>query len=324
MTLYLSHLSFDLHRVLQLRQKIASLLGFSDWADYKISDKMAKTGNNAISFIQNIDDRLDDVFLAEQKILLDLKREHLNDPTVSELDRWDLGYYMNILMETEYQINQDEIAEYFEEEATLRGIFDIYEELFNIKITEDPDGPPGGLWADDDSIKFVHISEAGEDGSPIGGVYLDLHPRPGKYTHFAKFSLVKGYRMTDPVSGTSTYQAPHCAIIGNWPVPVGNETVSLWKFSNVNTFFHEFGHALHDVLTCTEMSSFSGTSVAWDFVEVPSQMLERWLDDINVIRRFAKHYKNGNSMPEALLQSLIRAKTATVGHGYKGQVALGM
>lgn len=306
-----------------MRQKIATLLGFSDWADYRISDKMAKTGNTAISFIQNIDDRLDYVFLDEKKILLDLKRQHLNDSTASELNRWDLGYYMNVLMETEYQINQEEIAEYFEEEATLRGIFDIYEELFNIKITEDPDGPPGGLWADDD-IKFVHISEAGEDGSPIGGVYLDLHPRPGKYNHFAKFSLVKGYRMTDPVSGTSTYQAPSCAIIGNWPVPVGNETVSLWKFSNVNTMFHEFGHALHDVLTCTEMSAFSGTSVAWDFVEVPSQMLERWLDDINVIRRFAKHYKNGNAMPEALLQSLIRAKTATVGHGYKGQVALGM
>ena len=121
-----------------------------------------------------------------------------------------------------------------------------------------------------------------------------------------------------------TYQAPLCAIVGNWPNPVGNATYSLWKFGNVNTMFHEFGHALHDVLSCTRFSAFAGTAVPRDFVEVPSQMLERWLDDINVIRRFAKHHETGEPLPDHLLQSLIDARFATYGHSVKGQVSYGL
>lgn len=310
--------------VLRLRQQIASLLGFQHWADYKCEDKMAKTGTIAFDFISNIDERLEDQFAKEQGMLLDLKREHLGDASASVIDRQDVSFYKNILLERDYQINHEEISEYFEEEATIRGIFELYEELFNIRIVQEPEGVPpegGDAWADD--VQFVYIFD--KNGTePLGGLYLDLHPREGKFTHFAKFSLIQGGYKTSEVTGNTFYQAPVCAIIGNWPVPVGNVTVSLWHYSNVNTMFHELGHALHTILTCAEFSAYAGTSVPRDFVEVPSQMLERWLDDIDVVRRFAKHYETGMPMPEHLLQSLIEARTVTVGHGYKGQVSFGL
>jgi len=304
--------------VVQTRQKIANMLGFDHWADYRTANMMAGSGATAYNFIENIDDQLNGPFLEEKELLLSLKKEHHgDDPNAVDLHQEDVKFYQNIYKEREFQINEEEISEYFEEKAVLRGIFDLYEELFNIHISIEPNMVPGGAWADD--VQFIYIYEAGGDSYPLGGVYLDLHPRKGKFKHFAMFSLVSGHRLAE-----GGYQAPLGAIVGNWPIPVGDSTVSLWKFSDVNTMFHEFGHALHDVLTCAELSANAGTSVPRDFVEVPSQMLERWLEDINVLRRLSKHYKTGESMPDHLVKSLVRAKYANIGHYYKGQVSLSL
>ena len=282
---------------------------------------MAGSGATAYAFIENVDKRLSGRFLEEKGKLLDLKKEDLGDAIAADVNREDVPYYENILIERDYQVNREEISSYFEEKATLRGLFDLYEEIFDIKITFDPNGTPGGAaWADD--VQFVYIYDASDETNPIGGVYLDLHPRTGKYKHFAQFAVVEGHQIVDE-RGSVSYRAPVCAIVGNWPVAVGNNTSALWDFDGVNTMFHEFGHALHTVLTCTELREFAGTSVPRDFVEVPSQMLERWLDDPNVLRRFARHYETGEALPEDLIQGLVNSSRATIGHFYKAQVSYG-
>jgi Zn-dependent oligopeptidase len=330
--------------VVQLRQQVASLLGFDSWADLKTADQMAGAGATAYGFINNLDERLADKFLEERALLLDTKQDFLGDPSVSDFHQQDVLFFQNIVLKDQYQVDQVEVSKYFEQDATLRGMFDIYEELFGITMTIEPD-VPGGTWADDDGIQYVQISEA-SDGSPIGGMYLDLHPREGKWNHFGMFGLVPGGRIMD--NGSLSYRAPIGAIVGNWPAPsvFGNTTVSLWRFDQVNTAFHELGHLLHavrliasaessycfltkshfpcsQVFTCTEFATFAGTSVPRDFVEAPSQMLERWLEDIDVVRGFAKHFETGEALPEDLLNSLIDSKNVFIGHFYKRQVSLG-
>jgi len=269
--------------VVQMRQKIASLLGFEHWADCRTASKMAGNGGTAHRFIENLNDRLDGRFFEEKELLLDLKKEHLGDPTVADLKREDARFHLNILMEMEHQIDQEKVAECFEEEATLRGIFNLCEELFDISITSHPSGAPGGAWADD--VQFICICEKGDERSPLGGVCLDLHPGTGKFKHFGMFGLVQGYCLTDDANGGGvSHQAPLAAIVGDWPVPAGSANVSLWKFDEAATMFHEIGHVLHNVLTCTEFLSLAGAAVPHDFAEVPSMMLERWLEDINVAR----------------------------------------
>ena len=176
--------------VVQLRQKVASLLGFQHWADYRTSNKMAQTGATAKSFIENLDQRLNNRFFQEKERLLNLKKEHLGASQVENIHREDIGYYINILMEREYQINQEEISEYFEEEATLKGIFQIYEELFNISISIDPNGGPTGAWSDD--VKFVRIYEAGDHSSPNWRCVPRPPPPPGQVQAFCQVHSSQG------------------------------------------------------------------------------------------------------------------------------------
>ena len=139
---------------------------------------MAGTGTTAYKFIENVDERLNARFLEEKEQLLRLKRDHLGDSTIVHLAREDVGFYSNRLMERDYQIDQGRVSDYFEEDATLRRIFDLYEGLFNIRIVFDPNGSPGGAWAHD--VQYVRVHEGGIQGPLLGGVYLDLHRRRGK------------------------------------------------------------------------------------------------------------------------------------------------
>jgi Zn-dependent oligopeptidase len=152
----------------------------------------------------------------------------------------------------------------------------------------------------------------------MGAFYLDLHPRPGKYTHFAEYSLIDGRLRED-----GSYQAPVAAIVGNFPAPTVDRP-SLWSYEELGTFIHEFGHALHSVLTESSLYAFSGTGVPQDFVEVPSQLLERWLEDPVVLKRFARHYQTGEVFPSEALQKILAAQSALMGHYYRRQISYGL
>jgi thimet oligopeptidase len=300
-----------IHRVIRYRQRIAELLDFNTWADYRISDTVAGDRYTASLFIAALHTRSYDAFVAEQRRLVEMKSEIENsDFSFEDLKTEDLAYLGRLLVERDYNFDRELVKDYFEESATIRGIFDIYEDLFGINISIEEN--PVDTWADDNQL-FI-ITE--DNGSTLGAVYLDLHPRPGKRGHFFMFPLVTGYLRDD-----NKYQAPVAAIVGNWP-PATASRPSLWSGGDIRTMFHEFGHAIHHIFTCAEFHADSMISLPQDFIEAPSQMLERWLEDANVIRRIARHYETGEEIPEDLLTTFLASRNNFPGHSTRGQTSL--
>lgn len=300
--------------LLQLRTSMAELLGYETWADVQTEPRMTERAEVARRFLLELSQRLEGTFLAEQIRLRDLAREELDEPGfgVDDLDAEDIPYYMNMLLEREYAIDEQVVREYFPERELLRHIFDLGEEVFSLEIVIEE---PERTWAKD--VQVAMVSDASTQDL-LGVIYLDLHPRAGKYTHFATFELVGGRRLSE-----QRYQAPICAIVGNFPMPA-DEQPSLWSLDNVSTMLHEFGHALHCVLTQARYFEHAGFGVPWDFVEVPSQSLERWLEDPALLRRLAVHYQTGEAMPNELIERITTTARVGVGHSYRRQIGFGM
>ena len=192
-------------------------------------------------------------------------------------------------------------------------MFRIYENMFGLQF--DKMEPPY-KWVDDLELYGVVDAETGE---PMGMFYLDMFPRDGKFNHFAQFGLIAGKEF-----GDGLYQRPCVALICNFPSPT-EDAPSLLSHNEVETLFHEFGHALHSILTRAKHSRFSGTSVPRDFVEAPSQMLENWVWDKKQLDGFAADYRDSSKkIPSAILDQLKAARLATIGTFYRRQLSFGI
>jgi len=193
------------------------------------------------------------------------------------------------------------------------GMFAIYQRIFGVSFQR---VDPPYKWVDDLQLWAVMDTKTGE---PLGFFYLDLFPREGKYNHFAVFGITEGKRLAD-----GTYQRPVCSLVCNFPPPSPDKP-SLLKHGDVETLFHEFGHAMHGVLTRAKFSRFSGSSVPRDFVEAPSQMLENWVWDKNVLDSFAADYRDpSKKIPPQILGQLKAAKYAVYGCFYRRQLSFGL
>jgi len=299
-------------RMLKTRAQIASLLGYDSWADYRIETKMAKTAKTAFDFEQRLVQGLQPKFDQEMALLQKLKASEIGKPD-AKIMLWDMRYYKNILKKTKYQIDTSKLKVFFQLDSVLKGMFSIYEEIFGLKIEA---VEPGYKWVDD--LRLYAISDS-NSGDPLGLIYMDLYPREDKYGHFAQFGVTTGKLLRDGI-----YQRPVVALIVNFP-PATEDKPSLLKHGEVETLFHEFGHALHTVLTQTKYASFSGTSVPRDFVEAPSQMLENWVWDKDVLDRFAVDYRDpGKKIPRDTLDRMDQARLATIGTWYRRQLSFGM
>jgi len=297
--------------ILKTRAQIATLLGYDNWADYRIEPKMARNGRTAWKFLQELSEGLAPKFKAELAALRELKAKETGNPD-AVIHTWDVPYYRNQLKKRRYDIDTTALKIYFELENTLQGMFGIFEELFGIRIQ--PVEPPY-KWVDD--LRLYAVTDAAS-GAPLGLIYMDMFPREGKYNHFAQFGITPGKRLED-----GSYQRPVVALVCNFPPPA-NGKPSLLTFDDVETLFHEFGHALHSVLTQANYMEFSGTSVPRDFVEAPSQMLENWVRDKKVLDRFAVDYRDGKGrIPAKILEQMEAARLATIGTHYRRQLALG-
>ena len=169
-----------------------------------------------------------------------------------------------------------------------------------------------------DGILLYAVSDS-VTGEPLGLFYLDMFPREGKFNHFAQFGLIEGKQLPD-----GRYQRPTVALVCNFPPPVPGKP-SLLSHSEVETLFHEFGHAMHSILTRAKFSRFAGTAVPRDFVEAPSQMLENWVWDKKVLDSFAADYRDpSKKIPQDILAKLKEAKLATIGHFYRRQFSMGI
>lgn len=209
---------------------------------------------------------------------------------------WDWSYYDTQQRKTDYGVDNFEVAKYFPLDQVLEGMFELTSEMFGITYEEITDFDK---WHPDVRLFTIRDFDSGEE---LSRFYLDLFPREGKYGHAAEFPLIPSRRVED-----GTYQNPVCAMVANFTKPT-KDAPSLLQHSQVETLFHEFGHVLHQNLGRTELARFSGTNTERDFVEAPSQIMQHWIWRADVLKRFARHYENGEPIPDELVEQLVAAR----------------
>ncbi|HEY5752099.1 MAG TPA: M3 family metallopeptidase [Chthoniobacterales bacterium] len=299
-------------KMVQLRAEIARRLGYKSWDDYQIEVRMAKNGDTALTFLRDLELGLQPKFDAEKTEFAAIKKAAPGSET-PDVNVWDWRYCAEQLKKQKYQVDTEFLRNYFPYQRTLEGMFGVYQTIFGIRI--DPI-PLKEKWVDDLQLYAVSDSATGE---PLGLFYLDMFPREGKFTHFAQFGLIDGKLLPD-----GTYQRPTAALVCNFPPP-GSDKPSLLSHGEVETLFHEFGHAMHTLLTRAKYTRFSGTNVPRDFVEAPSQMLENWVWDKEVLDTFAADYRDpSKKLPADILPKMKAAKLALQGNFYRRQLSFGI
>ncbi len=301
-----------LTKLVALRGDIARRLGYATWADYQIETRMAKTGATAVKFEEELTLGLQPKFAAEMETLRTLKAKHLARPDAT-IEPWDISYYTNKLLKDRYAVDTEALRVYFPYQATLDGMFAIYQKIFGLKFTE---VAPPYVWAPGVQLYVVQDSAT---GAPMGAFYLDMFPREGKFNHFACFPQKSGGLLPD-----GRYDLPVAALLCNFSAPSADKP-SLLQQSEVVTLFHEFGHVMHGMLSRSRFVAQTGFAVPQDFVEAPSQMLENWVWDKAVLDTFAADYRDPNKkIPAETIAALVAARQATEAYGTRRQLSFGL
>ena len=301
-----------LEKILPLRADIARKLGYQTWADYRTETKMAGNAATAIAFLEKLKTGLQPKFDAELAEFRRIKIKETGDPK-AQIHLWDWRYFSSQLKKEKYNVDPEQLRVYFPCQRVLDGMFEIYQTIFGLRFEQ---VEPPYKWIGD--LQLYAVSDA-RTGEPLGLFYLDMFPREGKYHHFAQFHLVGGKLLA-----SGKYQRPTVALICNFPPPAKGKP-SLLSHSDVETIFHEFGHAMHSIMTRAKYCRFSGTSVPGDFVEAPSQMLENWVWDKQVLDSFAADYRDpAQKIPADILAKLKEARLATEGTRYRRQLSFAL
>ncbi len=301
-----------LEKILPLRDDIAHKLGYKTWADFQTEVKMAGNAATAMDFLEKLKVGLQPKFDAELAEFRRIKAQETGDPN-AQIRIWDWRYFSNRLKKEKYSVDAEQLRAYFPYQRVLDGMFNIYQTIFGLKFEQ---VEPPYKWIGD--LQLYAVSDA-QTGEPLGLFYLDMFPREGKYNHFAHFRIIEGKLLP-----RGKYQRPTVALVCNFPSPTKDKP-SLLSHSDVETIFHEFGHAMHSMMTRAKYGRFSGTSVPGDFVEAPSQMLENWVWDKKVLDTFAADYRDPKKkIPADILAQLKAAKLATEGTRYRRQLSLGL
>jgi thimet oligopeptidase len=301
-----------LAKLVVLRADIAHRLGYASWADYQLEVRMAKTGAAAVKFEEDLVAGLQPKFAAELETLRQMKVAQTGKAD-AQLEQSDIPYYTNKLKKDKYAIDTEKLRVYFPYQATLEGMFAIYQKIFSLKFTA---VEPPYVWAP--GVQLYVVADA-TTGRPMGAFYLDMFPRDGKFNHFACFDQKTGGVMAD-----GHYDLPVAALLCNFPAPSADKP-SLLKHADVETLFHEFGHVMHAMLSRSQFVSQGGFNVPLDFVEAPSQMLENWVWDKAVLDTFAADYRDPTKkIPADVIASLVAARQATEGYGTRRQLSIGL
>ncbi|MCX5789433.1 MAG: Zn-dependent oligopeptidase [Elusimicrobia bacterium] len=299
-----------LGEVLSLRREMAGMLGYKSYAHFAIEDRMAKTPERVQSFLGRLKDLLQGPAKAEEARMLEEKRR--DDDAAQKVDAWDRAYYAVRLQKRLYDLDDEEVRQYFPVDTVVEGTLRVYQDLLGVRFTE----KPAQGWSKD--VRLFEIDDAAT-GKRIGHFFLDLYPRPGKYEHMAAFSLIRGHELPD-----GSYRQPVSAMVGNFTKATPNQP-SLLLHSEVETFFHEFGHLMHQTLTQARYMDFSGSSVARDFVEAPSQMLENFVWQPAILAKLSGHWQDpSRKLPPELLAKMLAARNFNRAKAELGQVALSM
>ncbi|MEO8128263.1 MAG: M3 family metallopeptidase [Bryobacteraceae bacterium] len=297
-----------LGRILEFRRAKAKLLGFRDFADLVLDDRMARTGDNALEFLARLKEKTEKRFHEENAELNGFRRE-MEGTDAPSIEPWDVSYYSEKQRAARYNFDEEALRPYFPLEQVVSGMFEIVRRLYGIQVVEIKGVP---VW--DPQTTYYSILDA--DGSALGSFYADWYPRENKRG---------GAWMDAFITGRPTAHGfePHLGLIcGNLTPPIEDKP-ALLTHREVETIFHEFGHLLHHCLSRVEVRSLSGTNVPWDFVELPSQIMENWCWERESLDLFARHYQTGEAIPDDLFHKMVRAKTFRGANVQMRQLGLG-
>ncbi len=301
-----------LRKVAEKRDQLAKLLGFDSYAALDLDDQMVGSPKRARAFIDELLERAKKKELKEIEMLKNELPESVVLTPDGKLKPWDVAYLSNWYKKNHFQVDEDKVAEYFPMEKTIKGLLSIYQTFLPIEFEE---VPVQGFWHED--VKLIEVYSKNKK-ELLGYLLLDLFPRPHKYSHAAHAGVIPSVILPD---GTSTKRIS--VVWANFPKSTATKP-SLLQRSDVKTFFHEFGHALHAVLGRTNLGSFAGTSVKRDFVELPSQMLEEWLDDKAILKKISSHYKTGEPLSDDMIDNILALKKLFSGSFVLRQVILSL
>lgn len=292
-------------KILRLRREKARLLGFEDFADLVLEERMAHTGARAQAFLEDLQSKTEPFFARENESLRALGRQ-LGYQT---MEPWDVGYLAEKQRLALYEFDEEELRPYFQLDQVVQGMFEIFSRILSIRVISES-GVPG--W--DPEVKYYRIEDA-STGRFLGAFYADWFPRENKRGGAWMDAFITG----NPLAGD-----PHLGLIcGNLTPPVG-ETPSLLTHREVETIFHEFGHLLHHTLSLVPVRTLAGTNVPWDFVELPSQIMENWCMEREAVDLFARHWKTGERIPGDLFEKMKRARNFRTANAQMRQIGFGL
>ncbi len=297
-----------MEQLLDLRQELAQLLGFNNYAEYSLATKMADSTDEVIEFLQQLSEKSKNVAQKDITELKQFAREHL---AIDDLNAWDLNYAAEKLRQHRYDLSQEDLKPYFPEHQVIEGLFAIVKRLYKIEISA-----VSGVETWHPDVRFYEINDA--QGTLRGQFYLDLYARPHK----------RGGAWMDECIVRSAYkgmvQIPVAYLTCNLTPPIGDDP-ALFTHDEVNTLFHEFGHGLHHMLTQVDYSGVAGINgVAWDAVELPSQFMENWCWEKESLALIARHYQTDEVLPSELFNKMNAAKNFQSGLQMLRQIEFGL
>jgi len=300
-----------IEEIVKLRHEIASILGYKHHADFRTENRMAKSAQAVDEFQESLLTTLAPLAKRDANDL----RTHAKFLGIKKLEHYDISYVATSLKKKLYDLDPETVRSYFPLEHVKKELFSLCETLFSVVIAE----YSVPLWHKD--VTMYQIND--RNGSLIGYFAMDLYPREGKFGHAAMFDVVVphevGYKADE-------YSAPFSTMVCNFPAPSkqGKKvTPSLISLGDVETLFHEFGHLLHMTLSRARLESQAGANVAWDFVETPSQIMENWVWDKEMMKKLSWHYETNEQMDDAMIDRIIKGKTFQNAYFYTRQLIQG-
>ena len=279
------------------RMEIARLLGFETYADYVLKKRMAENSENVYKLLNDLLEAYAPTAHKEIEEIEQLAKETEGEDF--RLMPWDFSFYAEKLKSRKYSLDEEALRPYFELEKVKEGVFGLATRLYGITFRENKDIP---VYHPD--VKAFEVFD--RDGAFLAVLYTDFHPREGKRSGAWMTSYKEQW-----IEDDGTNSRPHVSVTMNFTKPTA-EKPALLTFSEVNTFLHEFGHALHGMFANTRFQCMSGTNVYWDFVELPSQIMENFAVEKEFLNTFAKHYITGENIPENLIKSIIDSQNFNV------------
>ncbi len=298
-----------IHEIMVLRAEKAALLGYERYSDYVTARRMAGSGTTALNFINQLHDRVYKPFLTEQEAIRCFA-EQVSGTDIPVMAPWDIGYWSEKRRKALYDFDSEELRPYFPMQGVLDGMFSIYAGLYGIRFEQRPTAcvkegeplPEGTVEVWHPEVLFYEVYDE-ESNEHLGSFYADWYPRDSKRAGAWMNCLSCG---RPPMNGAA--RVPHLALMcGNMSRPVGDKP-ALLTHREVETVFHEFGHLLHQILSDVEVESLAGCNVAWDFVELPSQINENWCWESEALDRFARHWQTGAPIPAELRRKMLAAR----------------